>query len=105
MVQRNPSKGSLGRGLAAGGVVAFGVACCAAGPLLLGLVGGITAGGGLGVGAGVLLAVGVVAMAVWRLGRRRACRVGSSLAPAAGPSPGDRPTRARADHPCVEGTR
>ncbi len=100
-----PGASKVGRGLAAGGVVAFGVACCAGGPLVLGLVASIAAGGALGVGAGVLLAVGIVAMAVWRLRRRRACRVGSSLPPAAGPSPSDRPARARADHPSVEVTR
>ena len=104
MSQPNPSKGSLGRGLAAGGVVAFGVACCAGGPLLLGLVASIAAGGALGVGAGTLLAASVLAVVVWRLRRRRACRV-DPLPPAAGPSPSARPAHAQPDHPPVEVTR
>jgi len=103
MVGPRGAKGSVGRGLALGGVVAFGVACCASAPLLLGLVASIAAGGALGVGAGGLFVGAVVAMVVWRLRRRRSCPVGP-VAHDEGRSPSGRPTRAVADHPSVEVT-
>ena len=68
-----PSTTSDKVGWAAAGIGVLAVACCAGLPLLVGLAGGLALGTVLGVGAGVL-AVGVLmALALVRLRRRRAC--------------------------------
>ncbi len=61
------------RGLAALGVAAFAVVCCAGLPLLAGLLGGIALGSVLGVGVGALAVVIVSALIVARGRRQRAC--------------------------------
>jgi hypothetical protein len=60
-------------GLAAVGIGALVVACCAGGPLLAGVAGGLALSTVLGVGAGVLVVVVVTALIVVRARRRRAC--------------------------------
>jgi hypothetical protein len=62
-------------GLAAVGVVAFAVLCCAGGPLLAAVAGGLAFGAVLGIGAGVAALIGLVAVVVLRARRRRACAV------------------------------
>jgi hypothetical protein len=58
-------------GLAAAGVAAFAVVCCAGLPLLAALVGGVALGTLLGVGAGVLAALVVGGALAARVRRRR----------------------------------
>jgi biotin transporter BioY len=58
------------RGLAAVGVAAFAVVCCAGLPLLAALAGGVALGTLLGVGAGVLAPL-VIAAALTAQARRR----------------------------------
>ncbi len=62
-------------GLAALGVGAFAVVCCAGLPLLAGVLGGVALGSVLGVGAGVVAVVIVIALVVVRVRRQRACAV------------------------------
>lgn len=61
--------------MAAVGVAALAVVCCAGLPLVIGLFGGLTLAGVLGVGTGFLAAAAVVAVAFVfaRARRRRAC--------------------------------
>lgn len=58
--------------MAALGIGVFAVLCCAALPLLAGLLGGIAVGSVLGVGAGVLAVLVVVVLIVARSRRPRA---------------------------------
>ena len=67
------SDGSPRTGLAALGVGVLAVVCCAAAPLLVGVVGGVALGSLLGVAAGIIAVVGLTAMVVVRKRRRRAC--------------------------------
>lgn len=59
-------------GLAALGIAAFAVVCCAALPLLAAIAGGAALGAVLGIGAGVVAAGLLVGLVVVRI-RRRAC--------------------------------
>jgi hypothetical protein len=68
-----PSDGSSRTGLAALGVGVLAVVCCAAAPLLVGVLGGIALGSLLGVAAGVVAVIGLTALVVVRTRRRRAC--------------------------------
>jgi len=61
------------RGLAALGIAAFAVVCCAALPLLVGLLGAIALGSVLGFGVGALAVVIVSALVLARGRRQRAC--------------------------------
>jgi hypothetical protein len=54
-------------GLAAVGFGALAVVCCAGGPLIVGLIGGIALGTVLGVGAGVLAVSLVAALVIVRV--------------------------------------
>lgn len=47
--------------------------CCAAAPLLVGVLGGIALGSLLGVAAGIIAVIGVTALVVVRTRRRRDC--------------------------------
>lgn len=67
------SQGTPGTGLAALGIGAFAVVCCAGLPLVAGVLGGVALGSVLGVGAGVLAVVVVIALVVLRARRQRAC--------------------------------
>lgn len=72
-----PLTGSVagGRGGAVGaGVAAVAIVCCAAWPVLLTLLGGISVAAALGVGAGVLALIGGAAGVVVLVRRRRARR-------------------------------
>lgn len=60
-------------GLAVGGLTVLAVGCCAAGPVLAGLVGGIGIGALLGGGAG-LIALVALSTAVAARRRLRRCR-------------------------------
>jgi len=60
-------------GLAALGIGAFAVVCCAGLPLVAGVLGGVALGSVLGVGAGALAAVVVIVLVVARARRQRAC--------------------------------
>jgi hypothetical protein len=63
-------------GVAAVGAVA--VVCCAGGPAIRAVVGGLTAGAVVGIGAGVVAAATVVALVILRpRGRRSGPRVDS----------------------------
>jgi len=74
--QRDAGPGSTAKsGLAAVGVVAFAVICCAGGPLLAAVAGGLAFGAVLGIGAGVIALVVLVALVVIMARRRRACDV------------------------------
>jgi hypothetical protein len=72
--------------VAGAGVGGFAVVCCASLPLVVGLVGGLTLAGVLGVGGGVLAAAAVVALGlvVVRARRRRACAAEDPIATATG---------------------
>ena len=61
------------RGLAALGIAAFAIVCCAALPLLAALAGSVAIGTVLGVGAGLVAAVLLVGLVVALVRRRRAC--------------------------------
>lgn len=58
-------------GLAALGIAAFAVVCCAALPLLVALAGSVAIGTVLGVGAGLAAAVLLVGVVLARIRRRR----------------------------------
>ncbi len=58
-------------GLAALGIGALAIACCLAGPLVLGALGGIAIGTVLGVTAGLLAAFLLIALVVLRSRRQR----------------------------------
>lgn len=65
-------------GLAVGGFTVLAVGCCAAGPVLAGLLGGIGLGAVLGVGVGVgLVALVALTTAVVSRRRLRRCNVSS----------------------------
>jgi len=73
--ERN-SDGVGAGGLAAVGMAALAVVCCAGGPLLAGVLGGIALGTVLAVGAGVVaILVLVTGVVVMRRRRAVACRV------------------------------
>ncbi len=82
---RQDSNG-VGVGLAGIGVVALAVVCCSALPLVAAFAGSIALGAVLGVGAGVVALVGLVALVVLRARRRAACATPESP-PAAIESP------------------
>lgn len=65
-------QGTPRTGLAALGIGAFAVVCCAALPLVAGVLGGVALGSVLGVGAGGLAVVVVIASVVLRARRQRA---------------------------------
>jgi len=67
------SQNSPKMGLAALGIGAFAVVCCAGLPLVAGVLGGVALGSVLGVGAGALAAVVVIVLVVARARRQRAC--------------------------------
>ena len=60
-------------GLAALGIGALAVVCCAGLPLVAGVLGGVALGSVLGVGAGALAVVVVIVLVVARAHRQRAC--------------------------------
>ena len=60
-------------GLAALGIGAFAVVCCAGLPLVAGVLGGVALGSVLGVGAGALAVIVVIVLVVARARRQRAC--------------------------------
>jgi hypothetical protein len=69
------------RSVAALGVAALAVLCCAGAPLIVALVGGLTVAGALSMGGGVLVASGLavgVAMLL-RARRRRTCMAPRSM--------------------------
>jgi hypothetical protein len=59
-------------GLAALGVGALALACCALSPIAIGAIGGAALVPFVGVGLGVTLALALIGAAVWR-GHRRSC--------------------------------
>ncbi len=67
------SQNSPKMGLAALGIGAFAVVCCAGLPLVAGVLGGVALGSVLGVGAGALAVVVVIVLVVARARRQRAC--------------------------------
>ncbi len=69
------SQNSPRTGRAALGIGAFAVVCCAALPLVAGVLSGVALGSVLGVGAGVLAVVVVIALVAARARRQRACAV------------------------------
>lgn len=73
-----PADGAPKTGLAALGVGAFAVACCAGAPLLVGVLGGVALGSVLGIAAGVVAVIGLTALVVVRTRRRRACAAPTS---------------------------
>ncbi|MGH2715424.1 MAG: hypothetical protein ACRDM7_16335 [Thermoleophilaceae bacterium] len=74
MAPHEPSKDSAKQGgLAALGIAAFAVVCCAALPVLAAVAGSVAIGTVLGVGGGILAAVVLVGLAVARTRRRRVC--------------------------------
>jgi len=74
--KREPHAGSpVTSGLAAFGVVAFAVLCCAGGPLLAAVAGGLAFGAVLGIGAGAIALVVLATIAELQVRRRRACGV------------------------------
>gem|GEM_PF-2573694 len=68
-------QGTPRTGLAALGIGAFAVVCCAGLPLLAGVLGGVALGSVLGVGMGVLAVGVVIALVVVRARRQRVCAV------------------------------
>ncbi len=60
-------------GLAALGIGAFAVVCCAGLPLVAGVLGGVALGSVLGVGAAALAVIVVIVLVVGRAPRQRAC--------------------------------
>jgi hypothetical protein len=60
-------------GVAGVGIAAVLLACCAALPLIGGVIGGIAIGAVLGVGAGILALAALAAVIVITVRRRRAC--------------------------------
>jgi ABC-type Co2+ transport system permease subunit len=79
-------EGKRATGALAVGAAAFAVFCCAGLPLVVGLLGGLTLAGVLGVSAGVLIAAAALAAAVVvvRGRRRRACQPPSTGTSSAG---------------------
>jgi hypothetical protein len=69
---RGPGSPAQG-GLAALGVAAFAIVCCAAFPLLAAVAGGVALATILGVGAGVVAVVLLVGLVVMRVRHRHAC--------------------------------
>lgn len=67
------SQNSPKMGLAALGIGAFAVVCCAGLPLVAGVLGGVALGSVLGVGAGALVVIVVIVLVVARARRQRAC--------------------------------
>ena len=67
------SQNSPKMGLAALGIGAFAVVCCAGLPLVAGVLGGVALGSVLGVGAGALAVIVVIVLVVARAHRQRAC--------------------------------
>ncbi len=67
------SQNSPKMGLAALGIGAFAVVCCAGLPLVAGVLGGVALGSVLGVGAGALAVIVVIVLVVARARRPRAC--------------------------------
>ncbi len=68
----NDGEASPKGGFAAVGLGALAVVCCAGGPLIVALIGGIALGTVLGVGAGVLAVSLVAALVIVRVRGRRA---------------------------------
>ncbi len=68
----NDGEASPKGGLAAVGFGALAVVCCAGGPLIVGVIGGIALGTVFGVGAGVLALSLVAAVVIVRVRGRRA---------------------------------
>ncbi len=66
-------RGTPRTGFAALGIGTFAVVCCAGLPLLAGVLGGVALGSVLGVGAGLLAVIVVIALVVVRARRQRAC--------------------------------
>ena len=58
-----------------GAIAVLAVACCAAGPVLVGVLGAIGVGAVLGVGVGLLAMVGLTVVMVLYRRRRHRCRV------------------------------
>jgi len=67
------SQNSPKMGLAALGIGAFAVVCCAGLPLVAGVLGGVALGSVLGVGAGALAVIVVIVLVAARARRQRAC--------------------------------
>lgn len=67
------SQNSPKMGLAALGIGAFAVVCCAGLPLVAGVLGGVALGSVLGVGAGALVVIVVIVLVLARARRQRAC--------------------------------
>ncbi len=67
------SQNSPKMGLAALGIGAFAVVCCAGLPLVAAVLGGVALGSVLGVGAGALAVIVVIALVAARARRQRAC--------------------------------
>lgn len=75
------ASGAERAGLTGVGVAALALACCGGLPLLIGLVGGLTVGAALGLGAGALLLIAAAGtLVVMQARRRRACEVKASAA-------------------------
>lgn len=72
MKKDGPGEGTLG--VAALGVGALAVACCAGLPLLAGFAGSLALGTVIGVGAGALSLIALVGFVVLRSRRRAACK-------------------------------
>lgn len=74
-------QGAPRTGLAALGIGACAVVCCAGLPLVAGVLGGVALGSVLGVGAGALAVVVAIVLVVVRARRQGACASESSRAP------------------------
>lgn len=74
------SQNSPKMGLAALGIGAFAVVCCAGLPLVAGVLGGVALGSVLGVGAGALAVIAVIVLVVARARRQRACATARATA-------------------------
>jgi hypothetical protein len=68
---RGPSRWT---GAAGVGAVALAIGCCAAAPLLVALAGSIAVGTLLGIGAGAIALILLVALVVLRARRRATCQ-------------------------------
>lgn len=76
--EQDRSESGVKGGLAAVGIAALMVSCCAAAPLLVVLAGSLTIGALAGVAAGVLALVALAGAVVF-LRRRRACETPPSM--------------------------